>query len=151
MKKSDRLKMIKEDKYLSYKLFSILSENLHFEIYQFLYFNEIIKFRLINLGGFVLASNQHIRSRLLSCPIYINRRGIGRIIESDIEEREKEEAIKIILELNSSDQIDLSVRKGNKHKCIGAIGARYISKHMKLCQKLTILNLCKYIPWYMNL
>ena len=59
-----RLKQLKDQQFLTKRIFGRISENLHYEIFKFLNAEELLEIRGINLGGFQLTSNPLLRSRI---------------------------------------------------------------------------------------
>ena len=60
----DRLKILKEDKFLTNRILQRLSENMHYEIFKYLNVTDILQIRATNLGGYQLMSNRILRSRI---------------------------------------------------------------------------------------
>ena len=61
---NNRLNALKEEKFLTKRIFERLSENMHYEIFKFLNRKELLELRATNLGGFQLTSNKILRSRI---------------------------------------------------------------------------------------
>ena len=61
---SERLKMLKESKFLKIRILERISENMHYEIYKFLDAHELLEIRSMSLGGYELTSNKVLRSRI---------------------------------------------------------------------------------------
>ena len=66
----NRLNDLMEMKYLSLRIFRNLCENLHYEILRYLNCKELLEMRGVNLGGFQIASNKRLRSRITN---YLSR------------------------------------------------------------------------------
>ena len=60
----NRLLQIKNERYLTHRIFGRISENLHYEIMKYLNCREILEIRITKLGGFQLSSNKLLRSRI---------------------------------------------------------------------------------------
>ena len=59
-----KLEEFKLTKYLTKKIFSRLSENIHYELFKYLTAEELLVIREVNNGGFQLTSNKLLRSRI---------------------------------------------------------------------------------------
>ena len=61
---SSRLKELKESKFLNQRFFKKISENMHYEIFKYITFGDLLVIRESSLGGFQLTSNKLLRSRI---------------------------------------------------------------------------------------
>ena len=59
-----RLNVLKEEKFLTQRVLTRISENMHYEVFKFLNCKELLELRATNLGGFQLTSNKILRSRI---------------------------------------------------------------------------------------
>ena len=59
-----RLAELKNEKYLIFKVFEALSENMHYELFKYLNSQELLQIRVLKLGGYLLTSNPLLRSRI---------------------------------------------------------------------------------------
>ena len=60
----DRLSELKEGKFLNQRIFPRISENMHYEIFQYLGPKALLQIRAMSTGGYQLTSNQLLRSRI---------------------------------------------------------------------------------------
>ena len=60
----ERLQSSKQNKFLTSKIFGRISENLHYEIFKYMNPVDMLTTKLLNFGGYQLASNRLFRSRL---------------------------------------------------------------------------------------
>ena len=63
-KSETRLEQLKNTKFLSHRIFPRISENISYEIFKYMNFQELLQIRDSNLGGFQLVSNTTLRSRI---------------------------------------------------------------------------------------
>ena len=61
---SNRFSDLKESKYLGKRIFSKLSENMHYEVFKFLSSDDLLSIRALKLGGYQLISNSLLRARI---------------------------------------------------------------------------------------
>ena len=59
-----RLGELKEERFLSHRVFKRISENMHYEIFKFVSPIDLLGIRITNLGGYQLTSNPIMRSRI---------------------------------------------------------------------------------------
>ena len=59
-----KLKELKEQQFLTKRIFERISENMHYEIFKNLDCKDLLTIRLINQGGYQLTSNTILRSRI---------------------------------------------------------------------------------------
>ena len=64
LKNIERLEHLKYEKFLIYKLWRRVSENLHIEIFKYLNCSDLLQIRVTNLGGYQLAANKYLRPRI---------------------------------------------------------------------------------------
>ena len=62
--KDNRLDALKEIKFLSTRIFQTLSENIHYEMFKYLDYRDLLEVRRTKLGGFQLTSNKILRARI---------------------------------------------------------------------------------------
>ena len=60
----NHLNSLKEDKFLSQRIFKRISENMHYEIFKYLTSSELIIIRETTLGRYQLTSNRMLRARI---------------------------------------------------------------------------------------
>ena len=60
----DRLEKLREDKFLTCRMFSKLSENMHYEILKYLNSLHLLQIKSCTLGGYQVTSNNILRSRI---------------------------------------------------------------------------------------
>ena len=60
----DRLYELKDQKFLTKRIFLRVSENMHYEIFKYLNSKELLEIRGTKLGGYQLISNNILRSRI---------------------------------------------------------------------------------------
>ena len=65
-----RLCKLKEDKFLTEKVFERMSENMHYEIFKYMNSKDLLEIRRSKLGGYQLVSNITLRSRIRNYSIY---------------------------------------------------------------------------------
>ena len=61
-----RLENLKEEKYLTMRVFVGVSENMHYEIFKYLSWIDLLQIKATKLGGYQLISNKILRSRIKS-------------------------------------------------------------------------------------
>ena len=66
-----RLEQIKEEKFLTNRIFPRISENMHYEIFKYLNSEELLQIRRTKLGGYQLTSNRILRSRIQNFMPYL--------------------------------------------------------------------------------
>ena len=59
----ERLLKLKKNEILQQKVFDILPENMHYEIFEYLAQKDLLRLRGVNLGAFQLTTNPKLRSR----------------------------------------------------------------------------------------
>ena len=59
-----RLKELKERKYLNNRFFNRVTENMHYEIFKYVNYEDLVQIRVSRLGGYQLTSNRILRSRI---------------------------------------------------------------------------------------
>ena len=59
-----KLEKLKESNFLTKKIFKRISENMHYEVFKFLYWRDLLQIRATTLGGYQLTSNKLLRSRI---------------------------------------------------------------------------------------
>ena len=64
----ERLTKMKNDQYLSTKIWPMLGENMHYEIIKYLNWKSIYILRAINLAGFQLCTSKVMRRRIGNYP-----------------------------------------------------------------------------------
>ena len=62
--KENRLDALKETKFLSTRIFRRLSENIHYEMFKYLDYRDLLEVRRTKLGGFQLTTNKILRARI---------------------------------------------------------------------------------------
>ena len=84
---------LKSEKYLTKRIFSGISENMHYEIFKYLDSHNLLEIRALKLGGYQLISNKTLRSRIKNyfkyipfklsedLPISLKIKGINLIFE----------------------------------------------------------------------
>ena len=65
LKQIQRLEGLKQDKFLTQKIFPRLSDNIHYEIFKNLNSRDLLKIKEINLGGYQLTTNHHLRGKMI--------------------------------------------------------------------------------------
>ena len=60
----NRLDQLKEEKFLTNRMFKRISENMHYEIFKYVNSRDLLEIRGSTLGGFQLSSNKLLRSRI---------------------------------------------------------------------------------------
>ena len=60
----ERLEQLKEQNYLTNRIFGKVSENMHYEIFKYLHPEELLEIRSMNMGGYQLTSNSILRPRI---------------------------------------------------------------------------------------
>ena len=63
-RENESLNQLKYTKFLTQRIFSRVSENMHYEIFKYMDCYELLQVRAITLGGFQLTSNKLLRSRI---------------------------------------------------------------------------------------
>ena len=63
-KHSERLKELKLEKFLTQRIFRRISENMHYEIFKYLNYKDLLQIRFSSLSGYQLTSNPLLRSRI---------------------------------------------------------------------------------------
>ena len=61
-----RLYQLKEEKFLTQRIFRRISENMHYEVCKYLNNTDLLELRNTNRGGYQLASNPLLRSRIMN-------------------------------------------------------------------------------------
>ena len=59
-----RLSLLKEDRFLTHRILVRISENMHYEIFKYLNFQDLLEIRGLGLGGFQLTNNNILNSRI---------------------------------------------------------------------------------------
>ena len=85
-----RLWQLKKTKYLTQRIFSRISENISYEIFKYMNFQDLLQIRALTLGGFQLVSNTTLRARIKNyikdkviplTDLFINKRKITALFE----------------------------------------------------------------------
>ena len=102
-----RLEELKEEKFLTMKIFERLSENMHYEVFKYVNAKDLLVIRSLKLGGYLLSSNKLLRSRIKNYFSVL----IPRIIQGrqniDMNINMMNQRIKLIFEQLGSEIIDL--------------------------------------------
>ena len=61
---NSRLFQLKQQNYLTKRIFPRISENMHYELFKYLTNHELLEIRALKLGGYQLTSNETLRSRI---------------------------------------------------------------------------------------
>ena len=59
-----RLKQLKREEFLTKRIFTRLSENMHYEVLKYLDCYDLLEMKGVKLGGYQLISNKKLRSRI---------------------------------------------------------------------------------------
>ena len=62
--KRGRLEALKEEKFLTNRIFNRISENMHYEIFKYLKPKDLLAIRATKIGGYQLVTNRLLRSRI---------------------------------------------------------------------------------------
>ena len=60
----ERLRKLKEEKFVTKRIFGKISENMHYEIFKYLNARNLLEIRNLSLGGYQLVANRILRSRI---------------------------------------------------------------------------------------
>ena len=64
MWEKDQLSVLEDERFQSKRVFRKMSENMHYEIFKYMNFRELLTVRGTNLSGYQLTSNKNMRSRI---------------------------------------------------------------------------------------
>ena len=98
---NNRLDLLKQEKFLTIRVFHKISENVHYEIFKYLNYLDLLQIRAMKLGGFQLTSNRIMRSRIKNyfpknSPKKINIQSVNINI------------VELIFEQTGEDNLDIS-------------------------------------------
>ena len=131
-----RLEELKYKKFLTKRILTRISENMHYEIFKYLDGKDLLEVRAITLGGYQLTTNKILRSRIgnyLESKIYLTKK--------DIEENINR--IKLIFQFQKTSNYSLNL--GGTQ--IGNQGLVILTKVLKSMHDIYISQLytCIYI------
>ena len=95
----ERLNALREEKYLTKRIFARISENMHYELFKYLNSMDLLEIRILKLGGYQLISNPILRSRITN---YLHKLQVN-IIPNNIQENVKR--IKLIFQLMGKNKL----------------------------------------------
>ena len=132
----NRMNILPNTRFLTNRIFGRICENLHYEIFKYMNYAELLEIRCLKLGGYELTSNKTLRSRIKNYPHSFEYTFSNFDLEKEAINARK---IKLIFTQIGKNKLSL-VNIQNNHQKI-----KYIAKIMKLIPEITELNLCKYI------
>ena len=100
---SNRLTGLKNERFLTHRVLQRISENMHYEIFKYVDWKQLLEIRGINLGGYQLISNRILRSRISNyCPIKF-----PKIKVLELDKVIEDSRIKLIFEQTGRAELDL--------------------------------------------
>ena len=78
-----RFDELKKERFLTKRVLSKMSENMHYEIFKYLNFKELLEIRYTSLGGYQLTSSEILRSRIKNYYIRDRSVKIGKLIDTE--------------------------------------------------------------------
>ena len=125
-----RLRKLKNEKFLTRKLFVRMSENMHYEIFKYMNGGELLEIRGTNLGGYQLTSTKLLRSRIKNYYIRNPKLMINTLINAGARR------IEAMYEQMEGCEINLSCMNIDWEKCIR------VTQILRDIPKLKGINLC---------
>ena len=136
----ERLLKLKKNEILQQKVFDILPENMHYEIFEYLAQKDLLRLRGVNLGAFQLTTNPKLRSRYQK---YIHMKAENKNIINMLENNnlfviERKARIKYFIEQIFGPTIYFT------YFILAGCGIKIskLNKYFKYIPELVDLNLC---------
>ena len=137
------MNILPDTRFLTNRIFRRVCENLHYEIFKYLNYVELLEIRCLKLGGYELTSNITLRSRIKNYPHSFDYTFSNIDLE---EEARNPRKIKLIFAQIGKNKLSLANIQKDHQKL------KHITKILKLLPELTELNLCNiYIYIYLYL
>ena len=105
--KQKRLEELLTSKFLSSRIFPRISENMHYEIFQYLNCKDLLEIRSSKLGGFQLISNRLLRSRIKN--YFFSR--IHPNLKENLSTTKYDKRMKLLFSQTDKDVVDLESSK----------------------------------------
>ena len=129
-----RFQSLETAKFLTYRIFPRVSENMHYEIFKYATPIDLLQVRIIKLGGFQLISNTILRSRIKN---YMSN--IKPIFDLNLNEDLNARRIRLLFQQTGSQRLNLNNMQITYKEIVD------YSKFLMLVPKIQILNLCRLI------
>ena len=116
---SDRLEILKSQRFLTERIFRKISENMHYEIFKYLNSKELLQIRSTKLGGFQLVSNKILRSRIKN---YFDKLYFRLYDQEDLNIEKEDQRAKLIFEQSGCQVLDFGKVKIGERQVRGFVG-----------------------------
>ena len=134
--KCSRLSKLQSEKYLSKRIWSELSVNIHYIILGYLDIHDLLLIRLLNLGGFQLLSCKHLRENIPICPQSINVKLLSNLLSSKHPEHYNLKVLFVVLGIKELNFSELGFR--NRLTYAGAV---QLANYLENIPQLQLLNI----------